>query len=358
MTYASVKAHALQWGTGRPLAALSPRPPFTATVVLEDAVHLDALLGSGVAGPGTVVLVSGDEPSAEPVRHESGAEVITWQGSLGEPGAEAGLHPDFYLQVQAYSITPYLSVLGPTLIRIAEEADFQAYLDDAEQALARGEFSAFLTHPSVQLGDLGALGGDPEGDGPGLRLYVAADGTVRVSPGGAPLGPVGTSPAGLHRAWRESPGALGALPDAASRTERLTARPWLGRYLAAVGAVREAVTRGLDQPRVSGFGGRVVAALDGFAAPRDQSATAPLLLWNDERALIHHTGDRRTVALSTDAALAAEALLVTGSARAAAGYADPDTVDAVAAYFAGIGLPLTESAAPRDHTDAPKEVTV
>ncbi len=356
MTHASIKAHALQWGTGRPVAALAPRPPYTSTVVLEDAAHLEALLGSGVAGPGTVVLVPGDEPSAEPVRHEAtGAEVVSWQGSLGEPGAEAGLHPDFYLQVQAYSITPYLSVLGPTLVRITEEADFQAYLDDAQQALDQGKFSEFLTHPAVQLGDLSALGGGPEGDGPGLRLYVAADGTVSVSPGGAPLGPVGTPRDELHGAWRESADALGALPDGVSRTERLAARPRIGRYLAALGAVREAVTRGLEQPRVSGFGGRVDSALNDFAGPHDQSATAPLLLWNDERALIHDPVDRRTVALSSDAALAAEALLVTGSAQEAARYADPDTVDAVAAYFAGIQLPLTESAQPRTTTE---EVTV
>ncbi|MGI5197048.1 daptide biosynthesis RiPP recognition protein [Streptomyces sp. CA-288835] len=356
MTHALVKAHALQWGTGRPVAALAPRPPYTSTVVLEDAGHLNALLGSGVAGPGTVVLVPGDEPSAEPVRHEaSGAEVITWQGSLGEPGAEAGLHPDFYLQVQAYSITPYLSVLGPTLVRVAEEADFQAYLDDAEQALNEGEFSEFLTHPAVQLGDLSALGGGPEGDGPGLRLYVAADGTVRVSPAGAPLGSVGTPRDELHRAWQESADALGALPDGTSRTRRLADRPWIGRYLAAVGAAREAVTRGVNQPRVSGFGGRMVSALNHVADLRDRSATAPLLLWNDERALIHHPVDRRTVALSTDAARAAEALLVTGSAQEAARYADPGTVDAVAAYFAGIELPLTESAEPRSLTE---EVTV
>ncbi|MFI8188718.1 daptide biosynthesis RiPP recognition protein [Streptomyces sp. NPDC085946] len=356
MTLPSVKAHALQWGTGRPVAALAHRPPYTSTVVLEDAAHLDALLGSGVAGPGTVVLVPGDEPSAEPVRHEAtGAEVVTWQGSLGEPGAEAGLHPDFYLQVQAYSITPYLSVLGPTLVRIAEEADFQAFLDDARRARDEGEFSAFLTHPAVQLGDLSALGGGPGGDGPGLRLYVAADGTVRVSPGGGPLGPAGTPRDELHRAWRAAPDALGALPDGDSRRQRLAERPWTGRYLAAVGAVREAVTRGMEQPRVSGFGGRMTGALDGVAEPHDRSAAAPLLLFDDGRALVHHPVDRRTVALSTEAALAAEALLVTGSAQEAARYAAPDTVDAVAAYFAGIGLPLTVSAEPRTRTE---EVTV
>ncbi|MER5629682.1 daptide biosynthesis RiPP recognition protein [Streptomyces nitrosporeus] len=352
MTHSSAKAHALQWGTGRPVSALSARPPYTSTVVLEDASHLDALLGSGVAGPGTTVLVPGDEPSAEPVRHEpTGAEIITWQGSLGEPGAEAGLHPDFYLQVQAYSITPYLSVLGPTLVRITEEADFQAYLDDAGRALDQGEFSEYLTHPAVQLGDLSALGGGPGEDGPGLRLYVAADGTVSVSPGGAPLGPVGTPRDELHRAWQEFPDALGAVPDSASRARELASRPWTGRYLAALGAVREAVTRGMEQPRVSGFGGRMTEALNGFAEPFDRSATAPLLLHNGERALIHHPVDRRTVALSTDAALAAEALLVTGSAQEAARYAAPDTVDAVAAYFAGIGLPLTESAEPRTVTE-------
>lgn len=348
MTLTSVKAHALQWGTGRPLAALAPRPPFTATVVLEDAAHLDALLGSGVAGPGTVVLVPGDEPTAEPEPHEAtGAQVIVWQGSLGEPGAEAGLHPDFYLQVQAYSITPYLSVLGPTLVRIVEEADFQAFLEDADRALNDGEFSAFLTHPSVQLADLGALGGNGDGDGPALRLYVAADGAVSVAPGAAPLGPVGTPAAELHRAWEDSAGALAGVLDEDLRREQLAARPWIARYLAAVGAIREAVTRGLEEPRVSGFGGRLVPALADHPVPQDTSGDTPVLLFNAEQALIHHPGDRRTIALSLDAAQAAEALLVTGTAQAAADHADPAAVDAVAAYFSGIGLPLTESAAPR-----------
>ncbi|WP_437034480.1 daptide biosynthesis RiPP recognition protein [Streptomyces sp. enrichment culture] len=326
---------AIEWGTGRPWPG-RPRPHGApATVVLADAATLPRLLASALTAAGTTVLVPHTEPGI--TTDHDGVTVVTYEGDLtGDGNGEAGLHPDFYLHTRPYERPGHRPPLGPTLLRTDGDAGLEAYLADADRARGEGDFAALPTHPVVRLADHCALGATPDGDGPLLRLHVTSDGTVSTTPGGAPLGDLGSTPGELDRAWR-----AGRAPHA-----EVARRPWLGRYLAAVDAVRAARARGLDRVRVSGFGGRLNPALGEDATADSTDPTLPVLLRSDDQALVHDPRTGRAVALSTDAARAAEALLATGGADRAARHADPGTVAAVDAWFGATGIPLTPAPAP------------
>ncbi|MEU1086746.1 daptide biosynthesis RiPP recognition protein [Streptomyces sp. NPDC005576] len=354
--------HLRSWVTGRPPLGVAPAGGGTATVVLEDAVHLPALLASDVVGPRTLVLVPG-EPSGE--AHESGAAVVGFEGSLSEPGGDASIGGALFLQVQDYGTSPYMSLLGTTLVRVAGETDYEAFLADADRARLEGEFAAFVVSPAVQLADLPALGSGETGDGPGTRLWVAADGTVSVSPQGAPLGAVGDPVAALEERWaaltaEDTTGAavsLAAAVPEAVRTRAAATRPWLARYVAALDVLRDLQVHGVTDVRVSGFGGRLVPSLESVETPHDaEDPRAPFLAWTPEAAYVRVPGHDRTFRLGRPAAAVAERLLVHGSsgaalehARAEAGEDAPApltgaTVAKVVAFFAERGIPLVQEA--------------
>ncbi|MFE9395692.1 daptide biosynthesis RiPP recognition protein [Streptomyces flavidovirens] len=353
----ATKRHLMQWGTGRPATAGSREPRHgAATVVLEDPGHLAAVLASGLAGPESVVFVPGHPGTEADTGPDSGPAVIGYEGSFSEPGGEGSIGSDFYLQVQSYGVSAYMSVVGPTLLRVADDSDFEAFLDDADRARHDGVFADFLTHPVMQLADLPALGAGPVGDGPLLRLHIAADGSLSTSPAGRRLGTLGDSPAVLAENWRrlnegvQQPCsvALGLVLPEDGRSAALAARPWLGRYLAAVEGLRDLRARGLDRLRVSGFGGRMVPALEAVPGA-DLGGDVPLLLWNEDASFLYGAdassgSGRRLFQLERKAAQAAEALLVLGSRPAAAEFADEEHLAAVDRFFTGVGLPLAGAA--------------
>lgn len=329
---AGIKRQLMLWGTGKPGADHSATG--AATVVLENAAHLSALLGSDLVGPNSTVFVPGLlEDGGTP----EGPFLAGYEGSLSEPGAECSLGSDFYLQIQNYGISAYMSVVGPTLIRVADDMDLDAYVADADEARRTGVFPDFLTNPVIQLADLPALGAGPAGDGPRRRLHAGQDGTLSTAPGGAPLGVLGEDTLDeLEARWLPGAATAAAAPVAG--------RPWLGRYLAAVGAVRDLRARGAADVRVSGFGGRLGAAAraaDAEGPVADGTdATLPLLLWSGENAYVHDPASGRTFGLDPVAAGLAEALLVSGSTAAAAAHADRDGLERVAAYFADARITL------------------
>ncbi|MFD6421999.1 daptide biosynthesis RiPP recognition protein [Streptomyces sp. NPDC060198] len=382
--------HLRSWVTGRRLLGDTPGGG-TATVVLEDAAHLPALLASDVVGPRSLVLVPrGDADFAEPggtrdtgetpgegdgSTHGSGAVVVGFEGSLSEPGGDASIGGALFLQVQDYGTSPYMSLLGTTLVRVAGEADFEAFLADADRARLEGEFAAFAVSPAVQLADLPALGSGESGDGPGTRLWVAADGGVSVSPQGARLGTVGDSAAALDARWAEltaedatgAPLSLTTAVPEGVRAAQTAERPWLARYMAALDVLRDLHVHGVTDVRVSGFGGRLVPSLESVDGPRDaDDPRAPFLAWTPEAAYVRVPGHDRTFRLGRPAAGVAERLLVHGSpasalehARAEAGGDAPAplteaAVTAVLAFFTERGVPLLPGAA---SDAAPAEVT-
>ncbi|WP_432058203.1 daptide biosynthesis RiPP recognition protein [Streptomyces sp. bgisy022] len=330
------KEHIMSWGSGgrRPAGAPGDAP---ATVVLADARHLDAVRASGLAGPGTLVFTPG---SGEP---RDG--VVPYGGSLSEPGEDFALGEDFFLQTQDYASSAFMSVLGPTVLRIFGPADFSAFLADADRAFTEGVFPEYLITPAVLLADTAALGGAPDADGPALRLYVDAGGRISLSPTGSPLGTVGDDLTTLltryehTNAASEAPCAVSlaaAVPEEA-RTAALQVRPFLGRYLTAVKALRAMTAQDIGGLSVSGFGHRLTEGLAASGAEDDLLDPAlPLVLWNTDQAYVVAGG--RVFAVDRSFAGAVECLLAAGPA--ASSFVPDHVLDRVRAFFAERGLAL------------------
>jgi hypothetical protein len=345
-----LRRHLMAWGTGRG-GLTAGHPTGAATVLLEDRMHMADLLASDAVGPGSVVFCPGSGPTAAP---GSGPQVVHYSGSVREPGTDIAVGDDFFLQVQDYATSEYLSVIGATLVRITGDGDLEAFLADADRAMAEGLFPPFVTDPAVQLADVAALGGPWREDGPRVRLYVGPAGEMSVSPGGLRLGSLGEPHAELQRRWEGTNTAsaapcavaLGAtLDDDAARSRALLDRPWLGRYLHAVDALRELGARGeATGLQVSGFGCRLrpeVAAVERPADLDAPGADLPVLLWNADAAYLHRRG--RTFRLDAAAAPLIELLLVLGRAHARALAPDRD-LSTVEAHLAGLGMPFPEPA--------------
>lgn len=360
-----MKRHLMSWSTGAIDPGLGPGAAGdaggaggaggadgAATVLLETGEALREVIARGLAGPGSLVLA----PASADVAAATGAsvEVQEYDGSPAEPGEELALGDDFYLQIQDYATSAYMSVIAPTLVRITGADDLAAFCADADEARATGTFPDFLVAAPVQLADIPGLGGDRRLDGPGLRLHVTADGEVSTSPAGAALGTVADGGQALASVWRERNAAstqpcavcLGGVVDEETRAAELARRPWLGRYHAAVTAVRELHVRGMYDIQVSGFGARLNEDLTAAPDPADATdPTLPLLLWAEEQVYVCRPGYGRTFQISTEMGRLAERLLVAGSRQAAADSADADQLAVVADKFAAAGAPLTAAEA-------------
>lgn len=367
---ARVGRHLRSWVTGRPVTGDAPGTG-TATVVLEDSACLDAVLGSDAVGPGTLVLAPGAPDGQD---DGSGATVVGYEGSLSGSEGDASVGDVLFLQIQDYGVSPYMSLLGTTLVRMAGDTDFEMFLADADAARTEGRFAPFAVSPAVQLADLSALGGHVPQDGPATRLYVNRDGSVSVSPQGLPLGTAGDSAAALQSAWERLSAASevgGAVPLGAAVAEELRGpavrrRPWLARYLATLDLLRDLQTRGITEPKVSGFGSRLVPGLEAVdGAPDADDPRAPFLCWTSEKAYVRVPDPGRTFQLGRRAAAITEMLLVLGSVEAVEEYAgrhmadaeigpvgagtgpvDRAAIERVLAFYADKGVPLVPGATP------------
>ena len=334
-----IKRHLMSWSTGQ-FEVGPANQDSCSTIVVADPAHLADLLDTDLVGDNTVVLAP-EGHGADPSR------VVGFAGTLDEPNAEMSIGYDFFLQTQDYATSPFMSVLGPTLVRVTGPDDLELFLADADRARKEGVFPDIAVVPAVRIADLPGLGAGPGVDGPQLRLYVNAEGEISTSIGGCSLGRVGDTLASLRANWDRRNAAstapcavcLGAVLPEADRTRELLARPWLGRYLAAVDGLRMLATREIVGLRVSGFGQRLNPALDHH--PDSADAATPLLFWNDESGYVYEPASGRTFQVNLAAATAVEALLVTGSAEQASEYASPRSLAAVDRFFTESGVTLT-----------------
>ncbi|RXS69400.1 hypothetical protein EST92_25660 [Streptomyces sp. TM32] len=253
---------------------------------------------------------------------DTAVTVVRYSGRFCEAGDEMLVEGAYAVELQDYLAAAYLPVVGLTVVRIMNEADWKAFLQDADLAYDQGVFVEQLAHPSVLLADKGPLGFlQPTTAGDLLRLHVTADGEVRPSAGGAVLGTVADSLAELEEAARQLPrGGVGDLHSAVSCDvvyDALVERPWLPRYIRALEALRATRQDG-SVHRVSGFGGRMVEGLD---VGRVEPVEAPLLLWNETEALLNDTVSGRWFRLGCDAARLVELVVTAGSRSAAEGSA-------------------------------------
>ncbi|MDQ0832100.1 hypothetical protein QF032_003944 [Streptomyces achromogenes] len=325
-----LKQHLISWATASPLAG--PPGAGVGTLVLADAAHLPAVTAAGLVGPRTLLLAPDDGT-------RDLAPAVGYQGSLTEPGDEFSNGQDFFLQTHAYAASPFMTVFGPTVVRVFDHNDFEVFLADADRALTEGVFPEFLLTSSVLLADPAALSGaDDPADGPALRLYADRNGQVSTSPTGAVLGTVEDSLDVLAESFARAgnrAAALDAALPAPIRAEALRSRPFLARYLAAVAALRSLMARGATGLKVSGFGSRLTP---GLAVAGDDLAdpSLPIVLYGDEDSYV--VAGSRLFAVDRRAARTLECLLATSGAvddRVPA-----DHVDQLADLLASHGLEL------------------
>lgn len=346
------------WATGELGADVTEGEPVgpyegALVLVLERAAHFDRLVDDGLVGSESRVFVRG---VADRTDERSGATVLGYDGSLSDPGGDVQIGAQFFLQTQDYGTSEYLSLIGTTLIRLVDEADFETFLADADRAREKGEFAEFATHPLVRICDVTALGSARPDQGPRLRLYVDAAGEISTSPSGARLGEVGCGLDQLESEWAKQNGSA-EVPDAVAlarsvpedaRVRGLTQRPWIPQYHAVLAGLRDVRTRGLSDPtalRASGFGGRLDSALDGVAEPADVGRSGtPVLLWAGADGYVVDPATEKTFRLGLPAARLAERLLVSGSVDAAAGgKADEQSLIRVDEFFQKAGVHLCAS---------------
>ena len=330
-----LKEHLISWATGTPLGAAPVTG--TGTLVLADAAHISSAVASGLVGPGTLLLAPDDGTGVA-------VPATGYDGSLTEAGGEFSNGQDFFLQTHSYAVSPFMTVFGPTLVRVLDEADHEAFLADTDRAVADGIFPEFLVTSSVVLADPAALGGRTgPGDGPAVRLYADHDGRLSVSPTGAVLGTIGDSLETLTaRHSRLTPRAAG-LGRVLSCAALDTARAHLPRYLRTVTALRSFAARGITGLKVSGFGSRLTPRLAGTGALADLGDPAlPLILYRDDEAYI--VDGSRLFTVDVRAAQALECLIATGGQTA--GLVPDGWDEQVAVLLArhGVCLPLSAAA--------------
>lgn len=184
-----IKRHLMSWSTGQ-FEVGPANQDSCSTIVVADPAHLADLLDTDLVGDNTVVLAP-EGHGADPSR------VVGFAGTLDEPNAEMSIGYDFFLQTQDYATSPFMSVLGPTLVRVTGPDDLELFLADADRAREEGVFPDIAVVPAVRIADLPGLGAGPGVDGPQLRLYVNAEGEISTSIGGCSLGRVGDTLASL-----------------------------------------------------------------------------------------------------------------------------------------------------------------
>lgn len=327
----SYKQAFARWATGAALDDAAGAG--TEVVVLSSADQLPALRDAGVVAETTAVYAP------------TPADGVTWtyDGPVTEPYAEVVVAETFALQVVPYALGRYLPIGGPTLLRVSEAADLEAYVADADEAHDTGRFATLFAGPTTLLADEPALGGWTGHGGPAHRLWVDADGGISTGPWGEPIGRLGDSLDTLTETWQRAQGggvpcavALGRAVAADVRAAALIERPWIGRYVKAVSALRGLAGRGHDSVRVSGFGGHLDEDLAGGSTV--PGAAAPVLCWDDAHAFLSDGAVGRTVRISHELGRVVEKLLVLGPAAAEViGEAE---VERVAQYFRSAGLEL------------------
>jgi hypothetical protein len=344
----AIKRALMSWGTGRNHTGEQVRGSRATVVVLENADALPDILAAGLVDADSTVFVGGRDDAGPLSREPGHPRVIGYQGSAGEPGEELSIGDDFFLQIQDYATSEYMSLLGPTLIRICGSEDFAAFLADADRARSTGGFAEFSTNPAVQFADQNAYGAaavdGPEAGGPTLRLWVDGAGSVSTSVNGTVLGTIGDPFDTIARRWREinagssfpSAVCLGAGIGEDERSAALADRPWLPDYLLALDAIKDLHARGQRDVRVSGFGGRrstELAASDGHSA-------AQVLLWTEDANYLVDSRIGRTFRIDEPAARAVDAVLALGSVEAAGAVVDPTHLRTITSTFAAAGVVL------------------
>lgn len=298
------------------------------SVLLQSGADIRAVVDSGLLAPGALVFST----AVSDLPADGGLRLVEVEGGVDHSGDELVMSGSLYVQVFDYGSLPYLSVAGPTVIRVTCPEDHEAFLADADRAVQEGVWAEGFIHPSVQLADLTTLASPTKSTGLG-RLYVTAEGQVRTGVGGQDLGAVG---AGAD-AVRAALDAYGADPSLGSVVPRDTLhtgaaeRPWLARYAHALEVRRRLSPKYGTDLRVSGFGGRFAAGLPALPV---ESAGQPLLVEARGDVFAVHPDGYRLFRLGRSSACLLEVFAALGAADTPGA---ADTRDAVAEAAAVAG---------------------
>jgi hypothetical protein len=236
--------------------------------------------------------------------------------------------------VRPYRDAPAGEPLRPLVLTVAERADLEALLADADAAHAAGVVGATLAHPAVTVADLAPWAGPGEDPAPRLaRLLVGADGLVRPAPAAPALGELGEPFATLRARAAERLAALdaelppGAWPclslpewlDPAELAEIQAARPWLPAWALVPRALRALARRSgpvRAEVRVAGLGGPL--HYDGERDPA--RSTRRLLLRAGDRHAIYDPRTDTALGVGADLAAIWEGLAACGDPAAVAAW--------------------------------------
>jgi hypothetical protein len=235
----------------------------------------------------------------------SGGDRASVLGDLVEPGSELSIGDEFFVQFEKYDGTEFLPIAGPTVLRLLDISDVEAFERDAIAARC-GDFLPVLLHPMIHLADQCGLGTAPCG-GPKVRRYVDVHGGQRVTA----AGPLVNS---TERACDTT-----CVPPTLAKpiNELRRAHPWLPRYLAALDVLRAIGMRYSIPWRVSGFGTRLNSELSHSFDLGAQGYGLPFLLLGSDRVVVYDQSSRALASIGRDAARFAEVLLATGGHAAA-----------------------------------------
>jgi len=259
-----------------------PDGPPSQVVVTQRPDLIAPMIGTAAIDAAATIFFQGEGPIGA-VGEVLPAQLMRFSGSF-KANDHLCLDDGVEVQNRQYGAAEFACFDMLTVLWIENSDDLSAYLRDADDAWTTGRFAHHVTHPDVIVANLAGAGGSSTHAGPADRLHVAADGAISTSPTGRPLGGAGSSGPELTDRWSQAnttsayPDAvcLPAVVDDADRSEALSERPWMARYLVAAAAVRE-IRRSHRQPAsVSGFGGRLSADLPRPDTP--DALTAPVLV--------------------------------------------------------------------------------
>lgn len=290
-----------QWITGVP-----GRTPGH-VIFVENPEH--AAYAKTLAGEGSTILVlNGDKADAG---------IVPVTGTFNAAGEELLVDGTLSLEIQDYVAIPFVNLVGVTVVRITTEEDWQAFFDDAEEAIRSGNFVQQLTEVNAVLAERGLLSGAVRDNRLLTRLHITWDGSVRTGPYGTKIGRVGDSLPDIRVR------GLSLRPESAVASvfypwdiqDSLEAKPWIPRYLAALDAWKFIPREDRINTSLVGFGTSFYGAtLEDGLPPAD----APFILKSAAEQTLLDTKTGRLFKLGTDAAAIIEAVSNVGDIKAAA----------------------------------------
>lgn len=329
----SIAAAVDQWITGIP-----GRIPGHA-IFVENPEHTE--YAKTLAGEGSTILVlNGDKADGD---------IVPVSGSFDAAGEELLVDGKLALEIQDYIAIPFVNLVGVTVVRMTTEEDWQAFFDDADEALRSGNFVQQLTEVNAVLAERGLLSGAGNRNLLLTRLHITWDGSIRTGPYGTKIGKIGDSLPDLRvRAVPLRPeSAVAAVYYPWDSSDSLATKPWIPRYLAALDAWKFIPREDRANTQLVGFGVSLCGAALNDGLP---SASAPFILKSGAEHTLLDTKTGRLFKIGTDAAAIIEAVsnlrdikraatMVAPAIKVSAGVAE-GAARAVVTHFEQLGIDI------------------